>query len=84
MKFDTSNNTQKHMLRKQYVAWHCDGYSTAPISDYIKKPVFQQLLLELNYFGNKSYKKVYIDLRDSLGYTNEIEKPSRLKIKGND
>ena len=41
MKFDTSNDTQKHMLRKQYVAWHCDGYSTAPISDYIKKPVFQ-------------------------------------------
>ena len=24
MKFDTSNDTQNHMLWKQYVAWHCD------------------------------------------------------------
>ena len=40
-------------------------------------PVFQELLLELDYFGNKSDEKVYIDLRDSLGYTDDIEKPSR-------
>ena len=24
VKFDTSNDTQNHMLWKQYVAWHCD------------------------------------------------------------
>ena len=72
MKFDTSNDTQKHMLWKQYVAWHCNGYSAAPISDYINNPVFQELLLELDYFGYKSIEKVYVDLRDSLGYTNKI------------
>ena len=77
MKFDTSNDTQKHMLWKQFVAWHCNGYSAAPISDYTNNTVFQELLLEPNYFGNKSIEKVYIDLRDSFGYTNEIEKLSR-------
>ena len=77
MKFDTSNDTQKHMLWKQFVAWHCNGYSAAPISDYTNNTVFQELLLEPNYSGNKSIEKVYIDLRDSLGYTNKIEKPSR-------
>ena len=75
--FDTLNDNQKHMSWKQYVAWHCDEYSTAPISNYINDPVFQELLLELDHFGNKSDKKVYIDLQDSLRYTNEIEKPSR-------
>ena len=28
-------------------------------------------------FRNKSDEKIYIDLRDSMGYTDEIEKPSR-------
>ena len=77
IQFDTLNDNQKHMLWKQYVVWHCDEYSTAPISNYINNPVFQELLLESDYFGNKSDEKVYIDLRDSLRYTNEIEKPSR-------
>ena len=65
------------MLWKQYVAWHCDVYSASLISDYINNPVFQELLPELDYFGNKFDERVYIDLQDSLGYTNEIEKPNR-------
>ena len=72
MKFDTSNDTQKHMLWKQYIAWHCDGYRAAQISDYINNPVFQDLFVKLDYFGNKSNERVYIDLRDSLRYTNKI------------
>ena len=81
IKFDTSNDTQKHILWKQYVAWHCDRYSAAPISDYINNPVFQELLLESDYLGNKSDEKIYIDQRDSLGYTNEIENPNRNNSK---
>ena len=83
MKFDISNDKQKHMLWKQYVAWHCNGYTTAPISDYINNPVFQELLLDSEYFGARSNKKIYIDLWDSLGYTDEIEKPSRNDSKCN-
>lgn len=40
IKFDTWNDTQKHMW-KQYVAWHGDVYSAAPIYDYVNKSVFQ-------------------------------------------
>ena len=71
------------MLWKQYVAWHCNDYTAAPISDYINNPVFQELLLKSYYFGTKSVEKIYIDLRDSLGYTDEIEKPSRNDSKLN-
>ena len=77
MKFDISNNTQKHLLWKQYVAWHCNGYTAALISDYINNPVFQELLLKSDYFGAKSDEKIYIDLRGSLEYTDEIAKQSR-------
>lgn len=74
---DTPNDTQKHMLWKQFVAWNCNGYSAVLISDYINNPTFQELPAEKDYFGNDSDERVYIEFRDSLGYTNEIEKPSR-------
>ena len=74
---DTPNDTQKHMLWKQFVAWNCNGYSAVLISDYINNPTFQELPVEKDYFGNDSEERVYIEFRDSLGYTNEIEKPSR-------
>ena len=45
--------------------------------------MFQELLLESDYFGTKSDEKIYIDLRDSLGYTDEIEKRSRNDSKLN-
>ena len=77
MKFDTSNNTQKHILWMQYVAWHCNGYSCAPGSDCINNPVFQELFLH----ESKYFDKVYIDLQDSLGYTSEMEKPSQNNSK---
>ena len=82
-KFDISNDTQKHLLWKQYVAWHCNGYTAAPNSDYINDPVFQEPLLELDYFGANSDEKIYIDLRDSLGYTDEMERLSRNDSKLN-
>lgn len=74
---DTPNDTQKHMLWKQFVAWNCNGYSAVLISDYINNPTFPELPVEKDYFGNDSDERVYIEFRDSLGYTNEIEKPSR-------
>ena len=45
--------------------------------------MFQELLLKSNYFGTGFNEKIYIDLRDSLGYTDEIEKPSRNDSKLN-
>ena len=81
LKYDINNDTQKHLLWKQYVAWHCNGYRTAPISDYINNPVFEELLLENDYFEYKSDEKIYIDLRDSMEYTDEIDTPSRYDTK---
>ena len=71
MKFDINDYTQKHLLWKQHIAWRCDGYTNAPISDYINNPVFQELLPENTYISNTSDERISIDLRESLGYTNE-------------
>ena len=80
MKFDISNYTQKYLLWKQYVARHCNGYTAAPISDYINNPVFQELLLESDYFGAKSDEKIYAGLRDSLGYKTRLKNLAEMTL----
>ena len=40
-------------------------------------------MLETDYLGNQSDKRLYINLRYGLGYTKEIEKPSRNDSKLN-
>ena len=39
--------------------------------------------MESDYFSTKSDEKIYIDLRHSLGYTDEFEKASRNDSKLN-
>lgn len=40
-------------------------------------------MLETDYFGAESDKRIYIDIQDSLGYKEEIEKPRRNDSKLN-
>ena len=68
-KYDTDNLTQKHLLFKQFVAWTCNGCRTAPLSDYINNPVYQELIDESDYNGNTSDERVCLDLIASAGYT---------------
>ena len=76
-KYDTTNSTQKHILYKQFVAWHCNGCSIAMITDYINNSIHQELPTETEYYGTSSDERIYLDLRAAYGYTNEIEKLSR-------
>ena len=59
------------------MAWHTGGCSNAPVTDFINNPVAQELLKEADYFSDDSDERLYVDLRQSRGYTNELEKPTR-------
>ena len=76
-KYHMDNLTQKYMLYKQFVAWCCNGCSTAPMTDYINNPIYQELIGENAYDGNKSNKRIYLDLKASSGYTTEARKLER-------
>ena len=82
-KYDIDNLTQKHLLQKQFVAWNCNGCSTAPLTYYINNPIYQELIGENGFFGPKSDERIYLDLRASSGYTNEAEKLERNDSKIN-
>ena len=49
----------------------------APLTDYINNPVFKEVPDKEGYYGDGSDKRIYVDLRNSMGYTNETEKPLR-------
>ena len=51
-RFDTSSDLQKYFLYKQFIAWHTNGCSIAPIMDYINNPIAQELADKEEYFGD--------------------------------
>ena len=42
-KYSINNLTQEHLLYKQFVAWHCNGSSVAPLVDYMDNPIYREL-----------------------------------------
>ena len=59
------------------VAYNSSGCSAAPLTQYRNNEIQQELKSEEAYFGNESGKKIYIDMRRSKGYTDELEKLTR-------
>ena len=82
-KYSINNLTQKNLLYKQFVAWHCNGSSVAPLVDYIDNPIYQELPNEEEYYSIKSDERMYLDLRASSGYVKEAEKLERNDSKIN-
>ena len=77
LKFDIGNDLQKYLLWKQYLAWHTNGCLTVPVTDFVNNPIAQELKKENEYFSDKFDERLYVDLRPSHGYTDELEKPTR-------
>ena len=76
-KFDIGNDLQKYLFWKQYLAWCTNGCSTTLITDFMNNPIAQELKKENEYFSDKFDERLYVDLRPSHGYTDELEKPTR-------
>ena len=81
LKFDIVNDLQKHLLWKQYLAWCTNGCSTGPVTDFMNNPIAQELKEENEYFSDKFHERLYVDLRPSHGYNDELEKPTRNDFK---
>ena len=75
LKVDIGNDLRKHLLWKQYLARWSNGWSTAPVTDFMNNLIAQELKKENEYFSNESDERLFVDLRPSHGYTDELEKP---------
>ena len=66
---------------KQYLAWCTNACSTAPVTDFMSNPIDEELKKENEYFSDKFHERLYVGLRPSHGYTDELEKPTRYDSK---
>ena len=57
-----------------FVAFQCNGSSTAPLSQYKNNEILQEIAIEENYTTANTDDRILIDLRRSKVYTDELEK----------
>ena len=57
-----------------FVAHSCNGCSSAPLTQYKNNDIYGELIEEDDYFGDESNERIYIDMRRSKRYTDELEK----------
>ena len=76
VKFDLTENHDKHIMHCTFIAWICNGPKIAPLSDYVHNPIYQEAPRKNKYFTS-SDERLYIDLRKSKGHTVEFERVNR-------
>ena len=59
------------------VAKACDGCSTVPLTQYKNNEIYQEITEENKFADNDTDDIIYIDMRRSKGYTDELEKLDR-------
>ena len=74
LELNIDNEDDKHLLYQMFVAYNCGGCAAAPLTQYRYNEIYQELTKERDYFKSTSDERLYIDLRRSKGYTNELEK----------
>ena len=60
-----------------FLAFQCNGCSTAPLSQYKNNKIYQEITTEENYTTANTDDRILIDLQRSKGYTDELEKITR-------
>ena len=58
-------------------AYNCNGCSSAPLSQYINNEIYQEMPDEDKFADNERDDRIYIDMRRSKGYKDELEKINR-------
>ena len=75
LEYNVSNEDNKHWLYQMFVGYYCEGCSPVPLIKYKNNEIEQEK--EKHYFWNDSNERLYIDMRHSKGYTDELEKLTR-------
>ena len=60
-----------------FIAHLCDGCSSAPLTQYENNPIYQEITEEDKFTENERDDWIYIDMRRSKCYTDELEKTNR-------
>ena len=74
LSYDLEREDDKNMLYKMLVAHSCDRCSSAPLTQYKNNQIYQEITEEDKFTDNERDHRIYIDMRRSKGYTDELKK----------
>ena len=74
LSFDLKKDDDKNILYKMLVAKACDGCSTVPLTQYKNNEIYQEITEEDEFTTNDTDDRIWIDMRRSKDYTDELEK----------
>ena len=77
LSYDLEKEDDKNILYKMLVAKACEGCTTAPLIQYKNNEIYQKITKEDEFTTNDTDNRIWIDMRRSKGYTDELEKISR-------
>ena len=60
-----------------FIAYNCNGCTSAPITQYKNNEVYQEITKEYECRDNTKDDRLYIDMRRSRGNSDELEKLTR-------
>ena len=62
LEYDVNKNDELDILYKMFLAFQCNGCSTAPLSQYKNNEIFQEITTEENYTTDNTDDRILIDL----------------------
>ena len=77
LSYDLEKEDDKYWLYCMLAAFTCGGCSSAPLTQYINNPIYQELTEEDEFTENERDYRIYVDMRRSKEYANELEKINR-------
>ena len=77
LSYDLQKEDEKNILFKMLVAHACNGCSSAPLTQYKNNEIYQEITAKDEFTSNEKDDRIYIDMRRSKGYTDELEKINR-------
>ena len=75
--YDLEKEDEKNILYKMLLAHACNGCNSAPLTQYKNNEIYQEITAEDEFTSNEKDNRIYIDMRRSKGYTDELEKINR-------
>ena len=75
--YDFEKDDDKNILYKMFIAKHCNGCNTAPLAQYKNNEIYQEITAEDDYTSNNRDNRIWINMRRSKGYTDELGQINR-------
>ena len=60
-----------------FIAYNCDGFSTAPLTQHKSNKIYKEITQQDKFATDNTDERLYIDMRRSQRYTEELEKLTR-------